>query len=172
VNEPAVERRYPYWFGTVDLGCLTLALPWFGVLAVFSVILAIRDSGPVRYRFIHLEGGYATLFKWVAALSCLGVTLAGLVHVVRALRARKGSIAFTRSGVHLPRSRYAREQEFVNYQDINYLTLEKNFLCFDCSKGRFSIARQKLSKQHFSEITNLLRERVRIATGRDWPCDG
>jgi hypothetical protein len=115
----------------------------------------------------------AVLIRWglvavAAILFCLGN-----VFLLVDLRNPNLRIAFTPEGVLLPRNRWATSEEFVEYQDIAtyvYVLIEGNpdpnevrLFQFTCSKGKFIIAKQKLSAAAFKEICDLLVERAKGA---------
>jgi hypothetical protein len=181
-DQPA-EREYPYHYGREFVGCFLVAAGLLGIASAFAFYWAVTSDDPVEVRKglgrARLEGTAAK-----AALTACGV--AGILVMVVCLRqarseAQKAArpqqrIAFFPSGIRLPRHMDATEEEYVEYADISRLELEwlehrggrsVTFLHFVCSRGRFSIARRKLTAQAFDEVCAYLQQKVDQAPPRE-----
>jgi hypothetical protein len=150
--------------------------------------LIIEDEYPYREGFLGLLfmllgcgaipiGGLAVALDWIpnphpqgrpipiAAWLCISVPTLGFLAScwwlwIRLTRPYQ-RIAFCMEGILMPRNRFAREEEFVAYQDIADLWLSPNFICFRCPKGRFSIACVRTQRNDFDKIQNTLLTKLR-----------
>jgi hypothetical protein len=169
--EEKVEREYPYSFGagaTIFMAMMSICCCG---LSLWAIYMALTDQGPVVIfkRFglggVHLQGWAATGFYVVVVAAALSWGIPCGRMAWNGMQSKQ-RIAFTRTGILLPRSRSTTKEEFVEYTDISEMCQETyrgnvTFLHFACSKGVFSIARQKLTHKDFKEICNHLEENVR-----------
>jgi hypothetical protein len=176
MDEQPVEREYPYHYGREFLGCFLVAAFLLAVASAFAFYWAITSSDPVEVRKglgrVELTGTAAK----AALAACGAVGLLCMLACLKAARteAQKASrprqrVAFFPAGIKLPRDMEAEEEEYVEYADISRLETEwlehqggrsVTFLHFVCSRGRFSIARRKLTAQAFDEICAYLQDKV------------
>lgn len=166
MDEHTIEREYPYTYGLAGPAFLLVSIAFFAPIAAGTAYVAITGhqflrGGPPPEN-PALLGGCALLLT----AACVGSG----VFLKKMLRGRNRRIAFTPEGILLPRDRFAAEEEFVSYRDITEWVFaewvscfkrEVTFLEFYCSAGKFSIARQKLSRHQFDEVCTLLLTRVR-----------
>ena len=165
-----MEREYPYSFGAGATIFMAMVSICCCGLSLWAVYMALTDQGPVVIfkRFglggVHLQGWAATGFYVVVVAATLYVGIACGKIAWNGMQSEQ-RIAFTRTGILLPRSRFATKEEFVEYTDISEMFQETyrgnvTVLHFVCSKGLFSIARQKLTNKDFNEICLNLEESI------------
>jgi hypothetical protein len=157
-TKPQPEREYPYSYG-------------FPLAVFFLVVFLIAIGLFVISCYELFFGDWPSVFLVVVAVACVPL-IWGMWKMLRASFRGKQRIAFRETGIILPRTRFDTQEEFVEYSDISDLALEKpgggevTFLHFNCSKGHFAIARQKLWRKDFLEIRDLLWDNVDRATAQ------
>jgi hypothetical protein len=187
MDEQPAEREYAYHYGREFLGCFLVAASLLAVASGFAFYWAVTSSDPVEVRK-GLGRVVLTGTAGKAALAACGAV--GLVCMLACLKAARTEaqkaarprqrIAFFPEGIRLPRHMDATEEEYVEYADISRLETEwlehqggqsVTFLHFVCSRGRFSIARRKLTAQAFDEICACLADKVERAPRKEAPLE-
>jgi hypothetical protein len=169
-----IQREYPYFVGVGYLVAYAVLFIVFGVLSLsIFYFLAIHPGTVVVGRswggHVELGGTKATTLSIVGGL--VTNAFAAWMGYLAWKNARRQRIAFTSSGILLPRTPYSTKEEYVPFTDIRDVEITPGrertdivvFLRFSSSNGQFSITREKLTREAFDEICTCLQENVRIA---------
>ncbi len=170
MNHPIAEREYPYRHHLVSVSLVFLL---FSSGALFSLWYAVTDHRDIIINgIIPLRGGAASIFRWsvFATMAAMAVISGRFIWIRVVYPGHR--IAFTSTGILLPRNRWTAMEEFVRYGDISGVSLENienlgvsavTFLRFRCPKGTFAISRQKLKKDDFVEVCAMLLQKCQEA---------
>lgn len=170
-------REYPYHYGKEFLGCFTVAVVLLAIGTGFCFYEAATSSqsvviekGPGRVELTGKSARLALAVVGAIGLLCLLVCVRAAVNEARKSSRPKQRIAFFDDGIRLPRDMDAEDEGYVEYADISQIEVEAfehhgtmrhvTFLHFYCSRGKFSIARRKLTATAFAEIEEYLRFKV------------
>lgn len=160
-----IERQYEYKpkLSTIVLGAL-----FFGLCAaVLGAKANANNRGVTINGLIELDADGATTFYWVlAALSAGFVAASGALLVMRIGNPQR--VALTRDSLLVPRSRWSKEEQGIDYRDIDgFSTSEVNgqrFLTIHHSTGKVNLAASMLpAKEDLDEIRKELMARIEMA---------
>ena len=145
---------------------IVLCALFFGALAIFFAAMAKdNDRGLVINGIIELSPSIATVFYLVfAGLSVAFVAGAGVLAIDRLTVHRR--IAFTDSGITIPRSRWSTEEIAVPFSEIVRLSTSEvqrqRFLKIVYKGGKFTLNASLLpSKDDFDEILAAINQGIR-----------
>ncbi|HEV3085188.1 MAG TPA: hypothetical protein VGY66_35845 [Gemmataceae bacterium] len=170
MDESIIEQEFPYKDNRILKAWFTLSVVML-VLAAGSLWWALTERRDILLNgIILLRGLAASIVRWslfgIAAVTS-GISLGFLFWTKLTSPCQR--IAFSSSGIHLPRNEWARKEEFVAFRNIAEVILETvrgRYLHFTCPQGRFSICRAMLSKTDFEEISAWLQQKTAEARPR------
>ena len=162
MSSPEIVCEYPYRH---SLLANLFFFVFFLAISVLSGLGAWNHEGSIDVKgLIELEGIAAHVFLWVCTAFCVGMTLiVGRFLIIRIVSPHQ-RIAFTTEGILMPRTRWSTNEEFLPFEEIDFVEMETHkghptFLHLDTQRGRFSIARQKLIDEDFGEIRSRVMHR-------------
>lgn len=133
--------------------------------AVLGIKAANNDRGLIINGIIELEPSGATIFYWILTACSIGFVAAAVIMVYHRLTYRQ-RLAFGRSALIGPTSRWSREEMEIAYRDIHELSTVtiggQRFLYITHQGGKYTVTASLLpSKAAFEEVCELLAAKVR-----------
>ena len=167
-TEQIIEHQFPYRQNI--LFCLFMPL-LFGCLVPICLLWALTDDGDIIVHGIDIAGVAATVIRWASVLLMAGLFVTGLVFLWGRIVRPGQQITITADGISMPRNRWKSDAEFVRFDEIENVSVAEyrgnpTFFNIHSFHGKFSIARQMLTRQDFEEVTRIIEERFRQSTER------
>ena len=161
-SEDKIEHQFQYRQNIVV--CLFMSV-LFGCLTALCLVWALTDNGAVVVYGNEIQGLAASVIRWASVVLMSSLFITGLVFLWGRVVRPELQITITTDGIRMPRNRWKSEEEFVRFNEIEYVSVTKHrghptFFNIHSLQGKFSIARQMMTQQDFKDVTKIIEERL------------